>query len=53
VVPFAGSEGLMKSIPHSQLIIIERGKHDITYAEPTKVGSAIRDFLNQQLKTEA
>lgn len=53
VVPFAGSEGLMKSIPHSQLIIIEGGKHDITYAEPTKVGSAIRDFLNQQLKTEA
>jgi len=53
VVSFAGSEGLMVSIPHSQLVVIEGGEHDITFAEPTQVGTAIRDFLNQQLKTES
>ena len=53
VVPFEGSQGLMSSIPHSQLIIIEGGKHDITFAEPTQVGTAIRNFLNQQFKAEA
>ena len=53
VVSFLGSEGLMTSIPHSQLVVIEGGEHDITFAEPTQVGTAIRDFLNQQLKTEA
>ena len=53
VVLFSGSEGLTASIPHSELIVIEGGEHDITFAEPTQVGTAIRDFLNKQLKTEA
>jgi valyl-tRNA synthetase len=29
------------------------GKHDITYAEPSLVGKAIRDFLLTQAKAEA
>ena len=45
VVPFIGGEELMIHLPQSELLIIEGGKHDITYAEPSLVGAAIRDFL--------
>ncbi len=45
VVPFIGGEELMLYLPQSELIVLEGGKHDITYAEPSLVGAAIRDFL--------
>jgi pimeloyl-ACP methyl ester carboxylesterase len=45
VVPFIGGKELVLHIPQSELLIIEGGKHDITYAEPSLVGAAIRDFL--------
>ena len=45
VVPFTGSEELMHYIPQSELVVLEGGKHDITYANPSLVGIAIRDFL--------
>jgi len=50
VVPFSGSEGLLELIPHSRLIVIDDGGHNITYAQPTIVGTAIRDFLNEGVK---
>ena len=53
VVPFKGSEELLLSIPQSELLVLEGGKHDITYAEPSLVGTAIRDFLTSLAKTEA
>ena len=53
VVPFKGSEELMLSIPQSELLVLEGGKHDITYAEPSLVGAAIRDFLISLAKVEA
>jgi pimeloyl-ACP methyl ester carboxylesterase len=53
VVPFKGSEELMLSIPQSELLVLEGGMHDITYAEPSLVGTAIRDFLTSLAKTEA
>ena len=53
VVPFKGSEELMLSIPQSKLLVLEGGKHDITYAEPSMVGAAIRDFLMSLTKIEA
>jgi len=52
VVPFKGSEELMLYIPQSELLILEGGKHDITYAEPSFVGAAIRDFLISLAKAE-
>ena len=52
VVPFIGGEELMIHLPQSELLIIEGGKHDITYAEPSIVGAAIRDFLMSQSKAE-
>jgi pimeloyl-ACP methyl ester carboxylesterase len=52
VVPFRGSEELMLHIPHSELLVLEYGKHDITYANPSYVGSAIRDFLDEVIKPE-
>ena len=39
-------------IPQSELLILEGGKHDITYAEPSFVGAAIRDFLISLAKAE-
>jgi len=36
---------LMHYIPQSELVVLEGGKHDITYANPSLVGIAIRDFL--------
>ena len=53
VVPFRGSAELMLHIPQSELLVLEGGKHDITYAEPSLVGKAIRDFLLTQAKAEA
>ena len=52
VVPFKGSKELMFYIPQSELLILEGGKHDITYAEPSFVGAAIRDFLISLAKAE-
>ena len=52
VVPFKGSEELILYIPQSELLILEGGKHDITYAEPSFVGAAIRDFLISLAKAE-
>ena len=43
----------MLYIPQSKLIVLEGGKHDITYAEPTLVGTAIHDFLMNLAKAEA
>ena len=53
VVPFMGRKELTNYIPQSELLILEGGKHDITYAEPSMVGAAIRDFLMSQPKAEA
>ena len=50
VVPFAGSSELMQSIPHSELKIINEGKHDIAYANPSVVGNTILEFLDKQQK---
>ena len=52
VVSFEGSEELMLYISHSELLVLEGGKHDITYAEPSFVGAAIRDFLISLAKAE-
>jgi len=52
VVPFKGSEELMLCIPQSQLLVLKGGKHDITYAEPSFVGVAIRDFLMNLAEAE-
>ena len=54
VVPFSGSELLLQTIPHSKLIVIEEGTHDITYRQPSKVGEEIVTFLLKQkdIKTE-
>ena len=53
VVPFMGRKELTNYIPQSELLVLEGGKHDITYAEPSMVGAAIRDFLMSQPKAEA
>ena len=53
VVPFMGRKELTNYIPQSELLILEGGKHDITYAEPSMVGAAIRDFLMSQSKAKA
>ena len=53
VVPFMGRKELTNYIPQSELLVLEGGKHDITYAEPSMVGAAIRDFLMSQFKAEA
>ena len=45
VVPFSASVNLKECIPHSELIAIEEGTHDITYRQPTEVGSEITNFL--------
>jgi len=46
VVPFSGSEELLKCIPHANLDIIEEGTHDITYRQPTHVVNSLIKFLN-------
>ena len=53
VVPFMGRKELTNYIPQSELLILEGGKHDITYAQPSMVGAAIRDFLMSQPKAAA
>tara|TARA_B100001173_G_C16007959_1_gene556427 strand:+ start:37 stop:993 length:957 start_codon:yes stop_codon:yes gene_type:complete len=45
VVPHSSSKNLRECIPHSELLTIEEGTHDITYRQPTEVGDAINDFL--------
>lgn len=46
-VPFMGSEKLLEAIPHSQLVAIEEGGHNITYMQPSIVGPAIANFLQK------
>ena len=53
VVPFMGRKELTNYIPQSELLVLEGGKHDITYAEPSMVGAAIRNFLMSQSKAKA
>ena len=45
IVPYNSSKNLKECIPHSELLTIEEGTHDITYRQPTEVGSAIINFL--------
>ena len=45
VVPYSASLNLKECIPHSELLTIEEGTHDITYRQPTEVGTAINKFL--------
>ena len=45
VVPHSGSSNLRECIPHSELLTIEEGTHDITYRQPSQVGDSINDFL--------
>ena len=45
VVPYSSSINLKECIPHSELLTIEEGTHDITYRQPTEVGTAINNFL--------
>tara|TARA_B100000965_G_scaffold326278_1_gene288766 strand:- start:313 stop:1269 length:957 start_codon:yes stop_codon:yes gene_type:complete len=45
VVPHSSSENLKECIPHSELLTIEEGTHDITYRQPTEVGNSINSFL--------
>ena len=45
VVPYSSSLNLKECIPHSELLTIEEGTHDITYRQPTEVGNAINNFL--------
>ena len=46
-VPFTGSENLLLAIPHAELIAIEGGGHNITYMQPSIVGPAVVEFLDQ------
>ena len=46
-VPFMGSENLLLAIPHAELIAIKDGGHNITYMQPSIVGPAIVEFLDQ------
>ena len=45
VVPHSASKNLKECIPHSELLTIEEGTHDITYRQPTEVGDSINSFL--------
>ncbi|MFL2701980.1 MAG: alpha/beta hydrolase [Gammaproteobacteria bacterium] len=45
VVPHSSSTNLKECIPHSELLTIEEGTHDITYRQPTEVGDSINSFL--------
>ena len=45
MVPYNSSKNQKECIPHSELLTIEEGTHDITYRQPTEVGSAIINFL--------
>ena len=47
VVPYDGSEELIKCMPNCKLVTIQEGTHDITYRQPTEVGSALINFLNE------
>ena len=47
VVPYSSSKNLKECIPHSELLTIEEGTHDITYRQPTEVGNSIVDFISK------
>ena len=46
-VPYSGSKNMLEAIPHAELLTIEDGGHNITYMQPSIVGPAIADFLDQ------
>lgn len=46
-VPFMGSKKLLQAIPHAELIAIEDGGHNITYMQPSIIGPAIVEFIDQ------
>tara|TARA_B110000211_G_scaffold141519_1_gene161654 strand:+ start:2914 stop:3870 length:957 start_codon:yes stop_codon:yes gene_type:complete len=48
VVPYKGVENLITAIPHTKIVTIDEGGHNITYMQPSIVGSAITDFLISQ-----
>jgi len=48
-VPFMGSEKLLEVIPHTQLVVIDDGGHNITYMQPSIVGPAIVEFLDRSV----
>ena len=50
-VPFMGSENLLLAIPHTELVVIQEGGHNITYMQPSIVGPAIVDFVDGTLST--
>ena len=52
VVPFVGSKRFMESFPHARLEVIDQGKHDIAYANPSMVALPIIKFLSQEIKSE-
>ena len=46
-MPYSGSKNMLEAIPHAELLTIEEGGHNIIYMQPSIVGPAIADFLDQ------
>ena len=46
-VLYQGSEQMLKAIPQAQLLTIKDGGHNITYMQPSIVGPALSQFLQQ------
>ena len=42
----------MESFPHARLEVIDQGKHDLAYANPSMVALPIINFLSQEIKSE-
>ena len=47
IVPFSGSEEYQRIFDNGKLVVLEEGTHDITYRQPTIVGTEIIDFIDQ------
>jgi pimeloyl-ACP methyl ester carboxylesterase len=45
VVPISGLEELQKDISYIFFKEIKEGTHDITYRQPTQVGSFLKEFI--------
>jgi pimeloyl-ACP methyl ester carboxylesterase len=48
-VPYSGSANMLEAIPHAELLTIEQGRHNITYMQPSNVGSGIVGFLDRSI----
>lgn len=48
-VPYSGSANMLEAIPHAELLTIEQGRHNITYMQPSIVGSGIVGFLDRSI----